>query len=97
MYNEYIDDSAMNTSGMTLERVNLWDWIFWMVLRGSRDRSSRWRAAVMCKSSGVRRWVGRCSIRVRRTKGDRIIRGTVGDGPEDVRLDIAGRADIAKV
>jgi hypothetical protein len=34
---------------------------------------------------------------VRRTRGDRIIRGTVGDGPDDVRLDIAGRVDIVSV
>jgi hypothetical protein len=31
---------------------------------------------------------------VRRTKGARIIRGTVGDGPEDVLEDITGRVDI---
>jgi hypothetical protein len=87
----------MKTSGMMLERVNLWDWIFWMVLRGSRDRSSRWSAAVMWRRRGVRRCVGRWSTRVRRTRGDRIIRGTVGDGPDDVRLDIAGRVDIVSV
>jgi hypothetical protein len=34
---------------------------------------------------------------VRRTSGARIIRGTVGDGPEDVREDITGRVDIMYV
>lgn len=48
----------------------------------------------MCNKSGVRRWVGRWSKRVRRTSGDKIIRGIVDDGPEDVREDIAGRVDI---
>jgi hypothetical protein len=45
----------------------------------------------------VRRCVGRWRILVRRTKGARIIRGTVGDGPEDVREDITGRVDIMYV
>ena len=34
---------------------------------------------------------------MRRTRGARIIRGTVGDGPEDVREDITGRVDIVYV
>jgi hypothetical protein len=34
---------------------------------------------------------------VSRTRGARIIRGTVGDGPEDVREDITGRVDIVYV
>ena len=34
---------------------------------------------------------------MRRTKGARTIRGTVGDGPEDVLEDIAGRVDIVYV
>ena len=34
---------------------------------------------------------------MRRTKGARTIRGTVGDGPEDVREDITGRVDIVYV
>jgi hypothetical protein len=45
----------------------------------------------------VRRCVGRCSARVSRTRGAKIIRGTVGDGPEDVREDITGRVDIVYV
>ena len=34
---------------------------------------------------------------MRRTSGARTIRGTVGDGPEDVLEDIAGRVDIVYV
>jgi hypothetical protein len=45
----------------------------------------------------VRRCVGRCSARVSRTRGAKIIRGTAGDGPEDVREDITGRVDIVYV
>ena len=45
----------------------------------------------------MRRCVGRWSARVIRTSGAKTIRGTAGDGLEDVREDIAGRVDIVKV
>ena len=41
MYNEYIDAHAIPTRGMVFEMVNLCDLIFWIVLLGSRERSSR--------------------------------------------------------
>jgi hypothetical protein len=86
----------MNVNGIVLEIVHLCEAIFCTVLRGSRERSSRWSAAVTdrtragrsCEGEAV--GVGRLDFRRSRAKGAAIILGTDADGPDDVRDDIAG-------